>query len=267
MKFNEQIKNHIYVAAHRGLSATYPENTMEAFRAAVEAGVDQVETDIRITADGALVLIHDATLDRTTNGTGLVCEHTLEELRALDAGSWKGAAFAGCKIPTLEEFIAYVKPLEGLTLDLELKEYPTTGREKLSYDVCDRVLAIVEENGLTDRVVINTFSGKLHEYIYGKYGKKFRQHVYYPMHHLGECELDPYSYGYCCCMFSAKGELMAEAADFAQMAARGVEPWAGASVKNEIGVQAAIDAGAKLITCNNADEILKILAQKGMRNA
>ena len=166
----------------------------------------------------------------------------------------------------IEERLRREKPFEGLTLDLELKEYPTTGREKLSYDVCDRVLATVEENGLTDRVVINTFSGKLHEYIYQKYGKKFRQHVYYPMHHLGECELDPYSYGYCCCMFSAKGELMAEAADFAQMAARGVEPWAGASVKNEIGVQAAIDAGAKLITCNNADEILKILAQKGMRN-
>lgn len=266
MKFNEQRKNHIYVAAHRGLSATYPENTMEAFRAAVEAGVDQVETDIRITADGELVLIHDATLDRTTNGTGRVDAHTLSELRALDAGCFKGEQFAGYKIPTLDEFIAYVKPFEALTLDLELKEYPTTGHEKVAYEVCDRVLAIVEENGLTDRVVINTFSGKLHEYIYRKYGKKFRQHVYFPMHHLGECELDPYSYGYCCCMFSEKGELMADAADFAKMAARGVEPWAGASVKNEEGVQAAIDAGAKLITCNNADEILKILADKGMRN-
>jgi glycerophosphoryl diester phosphodiesterase len=239
---------------------------MEAFRAAVEAGVDQVETDIRITADGALVLIHDATLERTTNGTGRVDAHTLPELRALDAGSFKGAEFAGCRIPTLDEFIAYVKPFEALTLDLELKEYPTTGHEKVAYEVCDRVLAIVEENGLTDRVVINTFSGKLHEYIYRKYGKRFRQHVYFPMHHLGECELDPYSYGYCCCMFSERGELMADAAEFAKMAARGVEPWAGASVKNEEGVQAAIDAGAKLITCNNADDILKILADKGMRN-
>ncbi|MBQ9802848.1 MAG: hypothetical protein IJW51_07270 [Clostridia bacterium] len=266
MKFSEQKKNHIYVAAHRGLSATYPENTMEAFRAAVEVGVDQVETDIRITKDGALVLIHDATLDRTTNGTGRVDAHTLAELRELDAGSFKGKNFVGCKIPTLDEFIAYVKEFPELTLDLELKEYPTEGHEAVAYEVCDRVLAIVEENGLTDRVVINTFSGKLHEYIYRKYGKKFRQHVYFPMHHLGTCEIDPYSYGYCCCMFSEKGELMAEPEEFAKMAARGPEPWAGASVKDEIGVQAAIDAGAKLITCNNADEILAILAKKGMRN-
>ena len=267
MKFAENKKNHIYVAAHRGLSATYPENTMAAFRAAVEAGVDQVETDIRITADGALVLIHDATLDRTTNGTGRVDAHTLKELQALDAGSYKGERFADCKIPTLEEFIAYVKPFSELTLDLELKEYPTPGHEKVAYEVCDRVLAMVEENGLADRVVINTFSGKLHEYIYRKYGNRYRQHVYFPISHLGECEIDPYSYGYCCCMFSQKGELMAEPAEFAAMAARGVEPWAGASVKNEQTVQMAIEAGAKLITCNNADEILQILADKGMRNA
>lgn len=266
MKFSESKKNHIYVAAHRGLSATYPENTMEAFRAAVAAGVDQVETDIRISRDGELVLIHDATVDRTTNGTGRVDELTLAELRALDAGSFKGAEFAGCRIPTFDEFIAYVKDFEDLTIDLELKEYPTTGHEKVAYEVCDRVLAAVVENGLTDRVVINTFSGKLHEYIYGKYGKKFRQHVYFPIHHLGECTVDPYSYGYCCCMFSDHGELMAEKEEFQKMAARGPEPWAGASVKDEAGVQAAIDAGAKLITCNNADDILKILADKGMRN-
>lgn len=266
MKFSEQKTNHIYVAAHRGLSATYPENTMEAFRAAVEAGVDQVETDIRITKDGALVLIHDATLDRTTNGTGRVDAYTLAELRELDAGRFKGEKFARCQIPTFDEFIDYVKEFPELTLDLELKEYPTEGHETVAYEVCDRVLAIVEENGLTDRVVINTFSGKLHEYIYRKYGKKFRQHVYFPMHHLGVCEIDPYSYGYCCCMFSEKGELMAEPEEFAKMAARGPEPWAGASVKDEIGVQAAIDAGAKLITCNNADVILAILAEKGLRN-
>ncbi len=266
MKFSENKKNHIYVAAHRGLSATYPENTMEAFRAAVEAGVDQVETDIRITKDGELVLIHDATLDRTTNGTGRVVEHTLSELRALDAGSFKGERFAGCKIPTLAEFIAYVKDFPELTIDLELKVRPPEFDDEVAYRVCDRVLAIVEENNLTDRVVLNTFSGKLHEYIYKKYGKKFRQHVYFPITHLGECTIDPYSYGYCCCMFSEKGELMAEKEDFIAMAKRGVEPWAGASVKDAAGVQAAIDAGARLITCNNADEILQLLAERGMRN-
>lgn len=266
MKFSEKKQNHIYVAAHRGLSATYPENTMEAFRAAVEAGVDQLETDIRLTRDGELVLIHDATLDRTTNGTGRVDAYTLEELLRLDAGSFKGAQFAGCKIPTLAEFIAYVKDFPDLTIDLELKVRQPEYSDEVAEAVCDRVLQIVEENDLTDRVVLNTFSGRLHEYIYKTYGKKFRQHVYFPISHLGECTIDPYSYGYCCCMFSDKGELMAAKEDFAAMAARGVEPWAGASVKDAAGVDAAIEAGAKLITCNNADEILQLLAVRGMRN-
>ena len=81
------------VAAHRGFSEKYPENTMEAFRAALEAGADEIETDVRVSADGELVLIHDETADRTTDGTGKICEMTLAELKKLDAGIKKGAEF------------------------------------------------------------------------------------------------------------------------------------------------------------------------------
>ena len=73
-------KDNIYVAAHRGWSTVYPENTLLAFRKAIEIGVDQIETDVRITRDGELVCIHDATVDRTTNGTGKVCDKNLAEL-------------------------------------------------------------------------------------------------------------------------------------------------------------------------------------------
>ena len=196
-----QSPNYIYVAAHRGWRTKYPENTLEAFRAAEALGVDQLELDIRATKDNELVIIHDATVDRTTNGTGLVCEKTLAELKALDAGIFKGEEFAGCRIPTVIEFMEFIKDNKTITLDVELKEYPTEGREALAYDVCDRVLKIIDDYGYTDRVVINTWSGKLNEYIYKKYGKKYRQHVYFPQYHLGECTIDPYSYAYCCCMF------------------------------------------------------------------
>ena len=80
MNFWAESNDNIYVASHRGWSEKYPENTMEAFRAAIDIGIDQIETDIRVTKDGKLVLIHDATVDRTTNGTGLVEEKTLDEL-------------------------------------------------------------------------------------------------------------------------------------------------------------------------------------------
>lgn len=263
MNYWTQSPTNIYVAAHRGWCAAYPENTMEAFRAAAELGVDQIETDIRVTKDGELVLIHDKTVDRTTNGTGAVCEMTLAELRALDAGKIQGKE--GYKIPTLIEFLDYMKTLPRMTIDFELKEYPEAGNEETAYAVCDRVLALVEEYDLADRCVINTFSGKLHEYIQRKYGNRYRHHVYFPQRHLGECTVDPYTYAYCCCMFSAVKDTIniATPEEFADMAARGVEPWAGACVRDAQTVDMAIERGATLITCNNPDEILRLLRERG----
>lgn len=263
MNYWKESKDNIYVAAHRGWCQDYPENTMEAFRAAAELGVDQIETDIRITKDGELVLIHDAAVDRTTNGTGLVIDMTLAELQALDAGSHKGEQFKGCRIPTFIEFMDYVKEFPELTLDLELKEYPEPGHEEIAYSVCDRVLKIVDDYGFTDRVVINTWSAPLNEYINKKYGKKYRQHVYYPVtKHKGEIGVDPYTFAFCACMFG-ENEYIASPDEFARMAEKGVEPWAGAGVKDEESVDRAIACGATLITCNNPDVILELLRAKG----
>jgi glycerophosphoryl diester phosphodiesterase len=258
MNYWRQSKNNIYVAAHRGWSEKYPENTMLAYKKAADLGVDQIEIDVRVTKDGELVIMHDATVDRTTNGTGKVEDLTLAELRALDAGSWKGEEFSGLQIPTFDEFIEFARSLPEMTFDFELKEYPTDGREELAYSVCDRVLAALDENGLTERSVVNTFIGKLHEYIYKKYGMKYRLHVYFPINCLGtDMTLFPYSYAYCCCVFSDnKG-------DFEYIDRCGIQPWAGASVKDEETVDLAIAKGAELITCNNPDVVLELLRKKG----
>ena len=265
MNYWNQSKNNIYVAAHRGDCARFPENTMLAFRSALEAGVDQIETDVRVTKDGELVLIHDATVDRTTNGTGKVCDMTLAELKALDAGSHKGEEFAGEQIPTLREFLELVKDHPTMTLDIELKEYPTPGWEETAYDVCDRTLKMIDEYGYTDRVVINTFNGTLQLYIEEKYGAKYRRHVYYPITYHGKAKQNPYLGAYCCCMFSSfwSEVNMARKEEFDHMASLGVQPWAGACVKNEQTVDMAIERGATLITCNNPDVILDLLRQKG----
>jgi glycerophosphoryl diester phosphodiesterase len=260
----------IWVAAHRGNSTDYPENTIPAFEAAIGAGVDQIELDVRVTYDGELVVIHDATVNRTTNGTGKVCEKTLAEIKSLDAGSYKGEQFVGTRIPTFVEFMELVKDHPTLTLDIELKEYPTTpGNEVRAYEVADKILALVDEYGYTDRVVINSFSNPLNEYIFKKYGKKYRQHVYYPINCLsGPQTLDPYSYAYCTCMFRAfYSKLnMATRVEFKAMEELGPQPWAGACVKDEEGVDAAIESGAYLITCNNPDVILDLLRKKGYHN-
>ena len=93
------------ILAHRGASAYAPENTFAAFDLAREMGAPAVETDVRATRDGALVLLHDSTVDRTTNGRGPVVELTLAEVRSLDAGGWFEPRFAGQSIPTLAEFL------------------------------------------------------------------------------------------------------------------------------------------------------------------
>ena len=94
-----------FIASHRGGGATAPENTLPAISAALAAGFDYVEVDVTLTSDRHPVLMHDATLDRTTDGHGLVSARTLEELRALDAGAWFDERFAGTRIPTLAEFL------------------------------------------------------------------------------------------------------------------------------------------------------------------
>lgn len=94
-----------FVAAHRGDRSASPENTVPAIQAALAGPFDYVEVDVALTADGFAVLLHDDTLDRTTNGTGLLAEHTLAEVRTLDAGSWFDDAHAGTLVPTVEEFL------------------------------------------------------------------------------------------------------------------------------------------------------------------
>ena len=267
MSIWNESKDNVWVAAHRGWSEKYPENTMEAYKAAVALGVDQLEIDVRVTADNELVLIHDASVDRTTDGTGLVREKTLAELKALDAGSWKGEQFRGCRIPSFEEFMDYVKDLPDMTVDFELKEYPVGDNEAVAYDVCDRVLQAIIDIGWQDKCIINTFSPILHEYIQDKYGPMFRQHVYFPLHchnrpDRGECTRDPYTYGYSVCMFGEPN--MASQEDFDRLRdTYGIRCWAGAAVKDEATVDEAIAKGSELITCNNPDVVLDLLRKKG----
>lgn len=97
------------VLAHRGLSDIYPENTIPSFDKAIEEGAKGIEFDIQKTVDGVYVVMHDATVDRTTNGTGAVASLSLDYIRSLDAGSWKGTQFTGEKVPTLDEVLQRYK--------------------------------------------------------------------------------------------------------------------------------------------------------------
>jgi glycerophosphoryl diester phosphodiesterase len=107
------------VVAHRGASGLAPENTVAAFRLAVELGSPGVECDVHLTADGEVIVIHDATVDRTTNGSGEVAARTFQALRALDAGAWFGSRFAGERLPTLDETLAICHGKSRLFLEIK----------------------------------------------------------------------------------------------------------------------------------------------------
>jgi glycerophosphoryl diester phosphodiesterase len=94
------------ICAHRGACVSHPENTLPAFAEAIRLGVHQIEFDVYLTKDNQCVVIHDGSVDRTTNGSGRISELTLAQIRRLDAGSWKDARFAGVKVPTLRETLA-----------------------------------------------------------------------------------------------------------------------------------------------------------------
>lgn len=139
------------IYAHRGASGEAPENTMAAFRLAVEQGAQGIELDVQMSADGELIVIHDETLDRTTNGSGLVVRHTAAELKTLDA-SYKFSAYKGEPLPFLSEVLAFLVPTK-LELNIELKN-GIIFYEELE----EKAVRLVREYGMGRRVVFSSFN-------------------------------------------------------------------------------------------------------------
>lgn len=139
------------VFAHRGASHYAPENTLPAFALAAAQGADGIELDVHLSKDGELVVIHDETLDRTTDGTGLVRDHTLAQLQALCADNHM-PGFADARIPTLREVLELIRPTP-LLVNIELK----TG--VLWYEgIEQKALDLVREMGMADRVIWSSFN-------------------------------------------------------------------------------------------------------------
>lgn len=140
----------VHVCGHRGYSLRYPENTLPAFQAAKAWGATAVEIDVMLTADGEPIILHDLTVDRTTDGHGFAADLSLDRIRSLDAGARFHARFAGTKIPMLAEALDWAKR-EEIGLVLEIKE-----AERADLAV-DRVAALLKATGTADRVIVISF--------------------------------------------------------------------------------------------------------------
>lgn len=131
--------------AHRGASGYAPENTRAAFDLAITMHADWIETDVQMTTDGALVLYHDAFVDRNSDGNGPVVDYSLAELRALDLGGWHSAAYAGQRVLTLEEMIA--EYVERIPVVFEIKDPRATVP----------LIRLLRDRGVLDRVHVTSF--------------------------------------------------------------------------------------------------------------
>src|SRR5919197_5083274 len=138
------------VVGHRGAMGYAPENTLASFELAVEQGADVVELDVHLSRDGEVVVMHDERLERTTDGRGLVAEHSLAELRRLDAGAWFEPRFGGQRIPTLDEVLAWAR--ERTPLAIEIKNAP------IFYDGIEaKVVELLARHGMRERALVISF--------------------------------------------------------------------------------------------------------------
>ncbi|MCM3722946.1 glycerophosphodiester phosphodiesterase [Solibacillus isronensis] len=140
--------------AHRGATAYAPENTIAAFDLAVDMKADYIEIDVQRSKDGELVLIHDTTVDRTTDGTGKVGDLTFKQLRSLDAGSWKGEQFTGEPIPTFEEVLDLYRGKVGILIELKAPELYPGIEEQVAAALIERNL----DKPQNEKIIIQSFN-------------------------------------------------------------------------------------------------------------
>jgi glycerophosphoryl diester phosphodiesterase len=138
------------ILAHRGDLAHAPENTLPSFQQAIQKGADGVELDAKLTADGHVIVFHDLTVDRTTDGKGKVSSFSLEAIRKLDAGSWFNEKFKGTKVPLLEEVFETVG--RDKLINIELTNY-STPRDGLVDGVCD----LIKRHGNQKQIIFSSF--------------------------------------------------------------------------------------------------------------
>jgi len=145
---SSEVKSEILKVAHRGASGEAPENTIASFQRAIAQGADVIETDAQLSKDKEIILLHDETVERTTDGRGKVSQLTLKEIKSLDAGSWFGKEFSGEKIPTLTEALEVIR---GRTkLNIEFK-----GKNLL---LVPKVINLLKEEGFIKEAILSSFN-------------------------------------------------------------------------------------------------------------
>lgn len=245
-------KRIILVAGHRGYKAKYPENTLVSFQEAINIGVDMIEFDLNLTRDKKLVVIHDQTVDRTTDGKGYVREFTLKEIKELDAGSWFSEEYRDRKlqIPTLEELLSLVSNNKDLLFNVEIKEK--------TYETVDLTVETLDKYGVIERCVLTCFDADILHYINQKYQLRCQGFIESVMENFRPGENGTNSFLYS--VGINKKHISKELVDFYKSI--NIEPWAY-TIDDEEWANKTIELGCTLVTCDDPLPALKVFREKG----
>ena len=244
------------VAAHRGDCYNYYENTMTAFEEAIKAGADMIETDVHLSKDGFLVLIHDETVDRTTDKKGQISDMTIDEISLINAGDKNNPQ----RIPFLEDLMKIACD-NNIMLNIEIKEFFSEENKERTIKCIEDIITLVEKYNMRENVVLNSFDAWILEYIYKKYGNKYMLHGFYPYSIMANVNINPDEYLYCACVFDCFNK---DYYDY--LINKNIEPWIGASVTQSSKLEICAESGAKLVTTNNPMDTIIKLKRLGLRN-
>lgn len=147
----EFYEGRLLVFGHRGARAYAPMNTLPSFELALAQGADGVELDVRLTRDGEMIIMHNDTVDETTDGEGRVADFTLAELKALDAGAWFGAAFKGARVPTLDEVFEAIGKRTRINVEIKAEGLRSDGIEQ-------KVANAIRRHGLQRSILVSSFN-------------------------------------------------------------------------------------------------------------
>lgn len=248
----ERLEGHssITIAGHRGYPSAYPENTLLSFEKALEAGVDMLELDLHLSMDNILMVIHDDTVDRTTNGSGKVSHYTAAELKRLDAGLSFGAEFKGLSIPTFAEFCKLLEQYPDTLLNVEIKSSPN------AKDAADQAIAMLGEYDYLTRCVFTSFDATIVAHIHDHYGLKTQGFLGEVMHNFVPGRNGTYSKMWA---IAFRMNLLTPAI-VKQFQDIGLLAWCYCP-DDERQVHYALGCGVTLMTCNNPHPALKLSRQ------
>lgn len=245
-------ENHIPVLGHRGIAAKYPENTLPSFEAAIDLGVDLIEFDINVTKDNELVVIHDNSIDRTSDHTGLTRDYTLAELKSFDFSCGK-EDYRGVTIPTLREVLTLAtNKSDTLLFNVEIKD--------MHHETVDDTIAMLKEFGICERCVIASFDAEIIRYTKKAYPEMRVQG--FPGRYMQNFTEETYD-----CMFgmgiTIRNEDDVVKADIELAKSKGILVWLYCADTTQA-VERCISFGMDNITGNDPEVALKVFREKGL---